>query len=138
MKIATFADVHGKLLLPFVMTDAYQKIFNEKIDLIFQCGDLGAFPRLDKMDRATINHAKRDVQELGFKHNFHTYHKLIDQFLQKLNIPMVCVRGNHEDHEFLDDLESKTNDTIFSIDAYQKYGSVSQVVYKHILTREKV
>lgn len=34
---------------------------------------------------------------------------------------MICVRGNHEDHNFLNELESKNSEeTRFSIDPYQK------------------
>ena len=33
---------------------------------------------------------------------------------------MICVRGNHEDHEFLDSLEDKTDEAIFPIDCYKR------------------
>jgi hypothetical protein len=33
---------------------------------------------------------------------------------------MIFVRGNHEDHDWLDDLEAKSDAAIFSVDAYQR------------------
>lgn len=120
MKIAIFADLHGKILLPFKMVDAYQKQYGEKIDLILQCGDMGAFPDMGNMDKATIKHAKRDKQELGFSRQFTYINKEIEQFLDELDIDMICVRGNHEDHDFLDKLESKSSETRFPIDCYHR------------------
>lgn len=66
MRIAIFADIHGKILLPFKLVDLYQKQTGQKIDLILQCGDMGAFPNVETMDKATVRHAKHDRDELGF------------------------------------------------------------------------
>ncbi|MFV0327629.1 MAG: metallophosphoesterase [Bacteroides xylanisolvens] len=120
MKIAIFADIHGKILLPFKMVDAYQKQYGEKIDLILQCGDMGAFPDIDKLDKATIKHAKRDMQELGFSKQFLYINRDIEQFLNELDIDMICVRGNHEDHDYLDEKEGKATDFRYPIDCYHR------------------
>ncbi len=119
MRIAIFSDIHGKILLPFKMVSEYQRRYNEKIDLIIQCGDIGAYPNLENLDKATMRHAKRDKDELGFHYDFTKYNKDIDVFLKHLDVQMICVRGNHEDHDFLDDLEHKfTDDERFPIDVY--------------------
>ena len=118
IRIAIFADVHGKVLLPFKMVDLYQKHYSKKIDLILQCGDLGAFPDTLKMDKATIRHAKRDRQELGFSNSFVRTNPAIRDFLDKLDIDMISVRGNHEDHDFLDELENRAINNHYPIDAY--------------------
>lgn len=121
MKIALFADIHGKILLPFKLVDLYQKETGEVIDLILQCGDIGAFPDLDNLDKATIRHAKKDRDELGFHDDFVVVKPTIKAFLEELNIDMICVRGNHEDHDFLDELEKQhPNESLFPIDVYQK------------------
>ncbi|MDU1891715.1 MAG: metallophosphoesterase [Dysgonomonas sp.] len=120
MKIAVFADIHGKILLPFKMVDAYQKQYGEKIDLILQCGDIGAFPDIENMDKATIKHAKRDRQELGFSQQFVYINREIEAFLNKLDINMICVRGNHEDHDFLDTKEAQSAESCFPIDCYHR------------------
>lgn len=73
------------------------------------------------MDKATLKHAQYDRDELGFHDDFTTVNNEIKAFLDELNIPMLCVRGNHEDHDFLDKLESEQFQTgLFPIDAYEK------------------
>lgn len=122
IRLAIFADIHGKFLLPFKLVDYYQNLTNQKIDAIIQCGDMGAFPDKNNMDRATLKHAKDDRDELGFIDNFIKKNQAVDKFLQTLNIPMYAVRGNHEDHDFLDKLEAKSDkeSPYFTIDCYQK------------------
>lgn len=70
MKIALFADLHGRILLAFKLIERLQKERNIKIDLVLQCGDLGVFPTISNLDKATLRHAKRDTSELGFYHHF--------------------------------------------------------------------
>ncbi|MFK7950210.1 MAG: metallophosphoesterase [Saprospiraceae bacterium] len=121
MRIAVFADIHGKILLPFKLVDLYQRQFDKSIDLILQCGDIGAFPNLNNLDKATIRHAKNNRDELGFHDDFIVENTEIKPFLDKLNIDMICVRGNHEDHEYLNDLESQYSDeSRFPIDIYNR------------------
>ena len=121
MRIAIFADIHGKILLPFKLVDLYQQQFDKSIDLILQCGDIGAFPDLNNLDKATIRHAKNDSDELGFHDDFMIENTEIRQFLDELDICMVCVRGNHEDHEYLNELEAKyPNVSRFPIDTYNR------------------
>ncbi|MDM1298317.1 metallophosphoesterase [Empedobacter falsenii] len=121
MKIALFSDIHGKILLPFKLVDLFQKETGQKIDFILQCGDMGAYPTLENLDKATLKHAKADRDELGFFDDFTTINPEIKTFLDQLNIDMICVRGNHEDHDFLDDLEQKYPvENRFPIDAYKR------------------
>ncbi|MCF2220468.1 metallophosphoesterase [Chryseobacterium sp. PS-8] len=119
MKIAIFSDIHGKILLPFKLVDLYQKETGCKIDFILQCGDMGAYPNIENLDKATIKHAQYDRDELGFHDDFTKENPEIRAFLDELNINMICVRGNHEDHDFLDELEKENPDkSIFPIDIY--------------------
>jgi predicted phosphodiesterase len=89
----------------------YQKTTHKKVDLILQCGDIGAFPKLEKLekleklDKATLRHVKHDRDELGFHDDFTKEKSEIKAFLEELNLNMICVRGNHEDHDHLDKLE---------------------------------
>ncbi len=118
MKLAIFSDIHGKFLLPFKLVDLYQKESGEKIDFILQCGDMGCYPFLDRLDKATLKHVKNDRDELGF-YDFFTKEILhVKTFLDRLNVNMICVRGNHEDHRYLNELEEKSTDTMFPIDIY--------------------
>lgn len=121
MKIALFSDIHGKILLPFKLVDLYQKETGSKIDFILQCGDIGAYPIIENLDKATIKHAQYDRDELGFHDDFTKENPEIKVFLNELNINMICVRGNHEDHDFLDRLEKENPDeSIFPIDIYER------------------
>ncbi|SUO94811.1 metallophosphoesterase [Suttonella ornithocola] len=123
IRVAIFADIHGKILLPFKLVNYYQQITGNKIDWILQCGDIGAFPDKSRLDKATLRHAKSAPEELGFLHDFTVYKPYIADFLKHLNIQMLCVRGNHEDHDFLDKLEIQAiaqQQSTFSIDVYQK------------------
>lgn len=120
IRVAIFSDIHGKILLPFKMVDAYQKEYHKKIDLIIQCGDVGIYPNLDNLDNATKKHAKHDRDELGFHDDFIHIDQKIEAFLTALNVKMICVRGNHEDHDFLDDLEKQyAENSLFPVDSYQ-------------------
>ena len=121
MRVAIFSDIHGKILLPFKLVDLYQKETGHKIDLILQCGDIGAYPNIENLDKATIKHAQHDRDELGFHDDFTKINPNINAFLEELNLIMICVRGNHEDHDFLDDLEKKNSqNTMFPIDVYRR------------------
>ncbi|BDD10994.1 hypothetical protein FUAX_34260 [Fulvitalea axinellae] len=121
MRIAIFSDIHGKILLPFKLVDAYQNETGKKIDLILQCGDVGAFPDLSVLDKATLRYAEEDPDELGFHDDFVREKEEIRSFLDRVDVKMVCVRGNHEDHDFLDRLEAENPDSdIFPVDAYGK------------------
>jgi len=136
MRIALFADIHGKILLPFKLCDLYQEKTGNKVDLILQCGDIGAFPSLKNLDKATIRHAKNDRDELGFYDDFTTEKKEIKTYLDKLNLNMICVRGNHEDHEYLNQLEEVAGNSRFPIDIYKrvyvcKSGEIQQFEKGH-------
>jgi Icc-related predicted phosphoesterase len=121
MRIAIFADIHGKILLPFKLADLYQNETGKSIDLILQCGDIGAFPNLNNLDKATIRHAKKDRDELGFHDDFRIENAKIRAFLERLDLDMICVRGNHEDHDFLNDLERQhIGESRFPIDIYKR------------------
>ncbi len=120
MKLAIFADIHGKFLLPFKLVDLYQKQTGERIDFILQCGDMGCYPDLKRLDKATLKHAKVDRDELGFYDGFVKEDPHIRAFLDGLGIDMICVRGNHEDHEYLDELECASSEARFAIDAYKR------------------
>lgn len=120
MNIAIFADIHGKILLPFLMVDAYQKQTGKKIDLILQCGDLGAFSSKDSLDKATLRHAQKDRDELGFMDDFVKINPKVEKFLNTLDINMYAVRGNHEDHKMMDRFEQESDLPYFPIDCYQR------------------
>lgn len=139
MKIALFSDIHGKILLPFKLVDLYQKETGSKIDFILQCGDIGAYPIIENLDKATIKHAQYDRDELGFHDDFTKENPEIKVFLNELNINMICVRGNHEDHDFLDRLEKENPDeSIFPIDIYERIFVCKSGLEQTLETKDEV
>ena len=120
MNIAVFADLHGRLLLAFKLCARWQRETGKKIDLILQAGDLGAYPALERLDRATRRYAERDPTELGFMEHFVRYDARVAALLAETDCPLVFVRGNHEDQAWLDELEGQYEGAIFPIDAYRR------------------
>ncbi len=132
MNIAIFADVHGRVLLCFALCARWQHETGERIDLILQCGDLGAFPDPARLDQATRRHAKRDPSELGFSQHFAQAQPKVAAVLAATTCPLIFVRGNHEDHAWLDSLETRTYDVLFAVDAYQRIWCLKTgVPYTH-------
>jgi hypothetical protein len=120
MNIAIFADVHGRIQLAFKLCIRWEKETGQKIDLILQAGDLGAFPEEMRLDKATIKYAQLDSTELGFMRDFAQYNANIASLLAQTHCNLIFVRGNHEDHHWLDGLEQQTDLPLFPIDAYQR------------------
>jgi Icc-related predicted phosphoesterase len=120
MNIAIFADVHGRVLLAFKLCARWQQETGERIDLILQAGDLGAYPEMSRLDRPTRKYAERDPTELGFMEHFVNTDPEVAAILAQTYCPMIFVRGNHEDHAWLDELERQNPGPIFPIDAYQR------------------
>jgi len=120
MNIAIFADIHGRILLAFKLCERWERETGEHISFILQAGDLGIFPELSRLDRATIKYTRNDPSELGFLHDFATYHAEVAAALSTTSFPMIFVRGNHEDHEWLDEHEQRADTPVFSIDAYNR------------------
>ncbi len=121
MNIAVFADLHGRILLAFMLCARWQRETGERITAILQAGDLGAFPEESRVDRATLRHAHVDPHELGFMRDFVTARDDVAQSLAETSCPMIFVRGNHEDHSWLDAVERGAgNAPLFPIDAYQR------------------
>jgi len=120
MNIAVFADVHGRILLAFKIVARFERETGETIDLILQCGDVGIFPDVGKLDRATRRIADKDVTELGFAAHFSRPNPDAEAVLSQTTCNMICVRGNHEDHGYLDELEAQTDAALFPVDCFQR------------------
>lgn len=120
MNIAVFADLHGRILLCFKLCARWERETGETIDLILQAGDLGVYPATGELDRATVKHARKDPTELGFATDFASYHEEVAETLSQTTCPMLFVRGNHEDHDWLDVIERQYDTPLFPIDAYAR------------------
>lgn len=120
MNLAIFSDLHGRVLLAFMLCARWQRETGERIAFILQAGDLGAFPDAASADRATIRHAQRDPEELGFARDFAVARPEVAERLSETTCPMIFVRGNHEDHTWLDTLERRATGPVFPVDPYER------------------
>lgn len=120
MNIAVFADVHGRILLAFALCARWERETGERIDLILQAGDLGVYPERTSLDKATQRHAQADATELGFSQHFLRHDAEVTAALARTSCNLVFVRGNHEDHAWLDTREEQSTSPIFPVDAYRR------------------
>ncbi len=108
MNIAIFADIHGKILLAFKLCARWEKETSEKLDLILQAGDLGAFPDEARLDKATIKHARSDPTEPGFLNNFLRPQPDTASALAQTTCNLIFVPGNHADQPWLKEYSAFT------------------------------
>ncbi len=120
MRVGIFSDLHGRILLAFKLALRYQRENGVRLDALLQCGDIGVYPDLTKLDKATIRHAEADDSELGFSQYFVKPHQEVEELFSKLDCKLIAVRGNHEDQIFLDSLEFSSNESLYSVDYYQR------------------
>ena len=120
MNIAVFADIHGRILLAFKLCARWEQETGERLDLILQAGDMGIFPDVSRLDKATMRIAEHDPTELGFMKDFVEYADETAAVLAQTTCDLVFVRGNHEDHLWLDGLERQALGPCFPVDAYQR------------------
>jgi Icc-related predicted phosphoesterase len=100
MNIAVVGDIHGHLSLTYAILGKWQIETGSKIDLILQCGDMGAFLATSQLDRATTRRKDSDPEELGFAEyaGANPPATLLDPRPLTVFIP-----GNHEDFLFLEE-----------------------------------
>lgn len=120
MYIAVFGDLHGHIQRAFKQCICWQQETGQQVDLILQVGDLGVFPDRTRLDRATRRHSERDPAVLGFLHGFTTPHPEVAAILDEFGCNLLFVRGNHEDHAWLDKLEYQAQSPCFPVDVYQR------------------
>ncbi len=99
---AWFGDTHGNLRFMWQMATEWQARTGINLDWIFQVGDFGIFPHEDRLDPPSRKHAE--------KHGY-SIEEAVGDFPYVLTgelevpIPTYFIRGNHEDQEFLLNLE---------------------------------
>lgn len=100
MNIAIVGDVHGHLALMHAILGRWQRESGRRIDLILQCGDMGAFLTTSQLDRATRRWAENDPEEMGFGEfaGENPPRTLLDP-----RPLVVFIPGNHEDFAMLDE-----------------------------------
>ncbi|WP_310484709.1 metallophosphoesterase family protein [Chamaesiphon sp. VAR_48_metabat_403] len=108
LNFAVFGDIHGRIALMYTLAILWQQQSGIELDGLLQVGDLGAFPDLSKLDKATQKHSQKDSDELGFQ-NFYVATPESQFYLQHSQAPKTYfVRGNHEDFEYLGEFTKPT------------------------------
>lgn len=99
---AWFGDTHGNLKLMWQMALDWEKGTGRKLDWVFQVGDFGIFPSEDRLDLPSRKHAERHGYSL-----VEATGDFPDILAGKCEIPIPTyfIRGNHEDQEFLLDIQ---------------------------------
>lgn len=98
---AVFGDIHGRIALMYTLAILWQQESGIELDGLLQVGDMGAFPDLSKLDKATKKHAQKDTDELGFQ-QFCIATPESEFYLQHRQAPPTYfIRGNHEDFDYL-------------------------------------
>src|SRR5262245_35196302 len=93
MIIAVAGDLHGALDALYQRIGAWEARSGRAIELVLQCGDLGAFAPDAPLDRATRKRLEKDPSELGAR-EYLTGEK-------RASHQTWFVRGNHEDFALL-------------------------------------
>ncbi len=128
--IAVFGDLHGHLRLMLQLCSLWQVHSGKTLCVVFQCGDLGFFPRPAAADTATRRFAKKDPEEFGFARWFASAEAENDSLVSRIlegppadrrtvRCPVIWCHGNHEDFRAL----SKV--TVGMLSPVDRYGAFS-------------
>jgi hypothetical protein len=101
-----FGDLHGRVLPAFRLATLWAREHKTPVRGILQAGDLGYFPDLNRLDKATQRHAQSDPLELGIQ-DIVGPTPLADMIFNDPDCPLALwfTAGNHEDHDALREQE---------------------------------
>jgi hypothetical protein len=121
-----FGDLHGRVLPAFRLASYWSRTFETPLAGILQVGDLGYFPDLTNLDRATVRHAKDDPLELGVQDVIRPT-ELADTVFDEPTCPpgLWFTAGNHEDFDELARLaQGNANFPTFPVDHYCQVNAI--------------
>ncbi len=128
-----FGDLHGRILPAFKLATVWARDHNCPVDALLQVGDLGYYPELSRLDKATVRHAENDPTELGAQDIVHP-NPLADAILGDPNCPsgMWFISGNHEDFAELTRLSQSSCGLDFAVDAYGRVLCIKDGAFAHL------
>jgi hypothetical protein len=121
-----FGDLHGRVLPAFRLASYWSRTFATPLAGILQVGDLGYFPDLTKLDKATVRHAADDPLELGVQDVIRPT-EIADAVFDEPTCPpgLWFTAGNHEDFADLSRLaHGHANFPQFAVDHYCMVNAV--------------
>lgn len=103
MVIGFIGDMYGRIFHAVTAIIMWQIKNNQKLDMIVQVGDFGAYPHPDD---AMLNNkfVSQDPTELDFSRYINTDIGLLNDLRyvrQQMNSPINFIRDNHEDFQWL-------------------------------------
>src|SRR5215212_10759108 len=98
-----FGDLHGRILPAFKLAVAWQREHGTAVAGLLQVGDLGYFPDPQRLDKATLRHARDDPLELGSQLVAEPSREADEIFFGPESPPegLWFTAGNHEDFDLL-------------------------------------
>jgi hypothetical protein len=117
-----FGDLHGRVLPAFKLALAWSREHGVPLAGLLQVGDLGYFPDLSRLDRATKRHAEKDALESGVRLVAEPSEEADAVFADAACSALWFTAGNHEDYDLLKEWErgaGREADS-FVVDAYGK------------------
>jgi hypothetical protein len=130
-----FGDLHGRILPAFRLAAVWSREHGVPLTGILQVGDLGWFPDLTRLDKATKRHAEKDPLELGATLVVEPS-PLADQIFEEEHVPswMWFIAGNHEDYESLAECQSQASQQAdsFPVDAYHRVWCIRDGRVAHL------
>jgi Icc-related predicted phosphoesterase len=102
--IGFVGDVHGSVFLAIAALATWQRQLGRRFDLVIQCGDLGAFPDLDRLDPASRRYLAADPSQADFRRLLGAtgpQAALLRSLRACFDTPIYFVRGNHDDRAWL-------------------------------------
>lgn len=132
MKIALFSDVHGSLRIVLHLVRCWQMTHRAYLDGALIAGDLGCFPDITKVDKATRRWITRDPEQAGFSTYFVHPQPAVERMFERehgefsdVRCPIFFVPGNHEDFDFLNEKRKQSaRQTTFTVDCYRRFSCI--------------
>jgi hypothetical protein len=121
-----FGDLHGRILPAFRLAAVWAREHRTPVAGLLQVGDLGYFPDVTRLDKATRRFAEKDPTELGSQ-DIIVPTETADAVFGDPDCPPALwfTAGNHEDHDALIALaEASGRQPDFVVDAYGRVRGV--------------
>jgi hypothetical protein len=117
-----FGDLHGRILPAFRLAMRWEREHGARLDGLLQVGDLGYFPDIARLDKATARQAADDPLELGTCLVVEPNREADEVFHGECGPPPTLwfTAGNHEDFAALAERErgGERRGASFAVDAY--------------------
>ena len=127
MIIGFIGDVLGKVFNAIAVPAMWQAVTGKRFDLLIQLGDLGAYTDPDRLDEAGKRYLELDSSVQGFKsllqadgRRAELLRKMRDSFAS----PIYFLRGNHEDFEYINQLQADHTPPSAPVDPFDLYRYV--------------